>query len=335
MQLNAVYIASSSINTAMIQNQKKGIAGTVGSFFSGMASSVPLIGVGAKFIGGLLNTGDEYVQSKKVTAYANIVFDSNEMALLSNKIALRVASELVLDEHMSSAFMERLNSFAQYLDTNKMIDVIREKMKSVHAKKPTQEEIQKQEEMSKVKKEAEVLTAMVIDALCDNKIPKLNEANNVADQEKRAAAKAELIIRFIVEEYKLKDKKTLEEQKKLKVTQNKQAIIPQSSSLSADNQVDLRNLQITVAANDNNNNPLSVLLPVNPSLTMMNNPGTATSLSTISDNKTDTDAKNERKKSSALIHDNKVFPADANQSWKDRLAQENNKKATTKCCAIL
>lgn len=97
-KLGGTYLASSSISTGMVENKKTGITGHIGNLTKKAGEFTPLVGVGVKLIGEVLNEVDKKLEARKVDRFAKLVVDGTEMSELAEKLARKIViSELKLN----------------------------------------------------------------------------------------------------------------------------------------------------------------------------------------------------------------------------------------------
>jgi hypothetical protein len=91
MELNAFYIAASAISSGLVKGENDEPITKIGNLLSTISSHTPLVGIGLALIAEVCKGIGDYQQDVKISAYQNLVADSNEMAKLAEKIARRIA----------------------------------------------------------------------------------------------------------------------------------------------------------------------------------------------------------------------------------------------------
>ncbi|WHA07708.1 NACHT domain-containing protein (plasmid) [Candidatus Megaera polyxenophila] len=112
VQLNAMYLASSVINSKMVASQSQGAVGKIGGALSSISAHIPLVGVGVQLIGDIMKEVDKIKQEEGIKNYATIVTDSIEMAKFAKKLALRLApyaDKIPIEESTFSRVLSKIS----------------------------------------------------------------------------------------------------------------------------------------------------------------------------------------------------------------------------------
>ncbi len=133
-QLNATYIASQTIETGMVANNKTGNIGYLGKLVKTAGEFTPLVGVGVKLIGDILLKVDKIKQSKMVSRYAHLVKDSREMSELAENIARTIVfhlSKMEIKQRQSKMqqvrdYMLQMTSNLEAQDMSNVVSVVQE-----------------------------------------------------------------------------------------------------------------------------------------------------------------------------------------------------------------
>jgi hypothetical protein len=91
LQLNAMYVATSSINSGMIANSgNMGLTSKIGGILKSVSPHVPLVGLGVQMIGAVMTQVDQKDQIRGIQNYATLVTNSAEMEKLATAIAIKL-----------------------------------------------------------------------------------------------------------------------------------------------------------------------------------------------------------------------------------------------------
>jgi hypothetical protein len=223
MQLNAMYLAATTISTGMVQNQKRGVIGNVGTLLQSVSAHIPIIGAGVNFFASILSAYDNQRQADKVKAYTNLVLDSNEMAKLSSKISLQIVAGFQLKGHLQDQMIRNI------VGTLKQVQTAATKVTHLSANlpefivkgyqqfsqdvnnalkgtQPTPEEKAKAHDWKEGEHDAGIVLKAILESIYDEKeglLGELNRKKAIHDEDQRVAGKAELIVSFIVDRYKI------------------------------------------------------------------------------------------------------------------------------------
>lgn len=198
-QMNSLYLAATVITTDMVANQKTGTMGTVGGVLKTLADYTPIAGMAVKLLGEILVGVDAVDQKIKLEIYSKLVTDSNEMSILSEKIARKLAFDL--DKiNIKTGKPEQIFNKAQDVYDNKVVqaaynvassdtgsaagsvyDMMKNGLKKVKAYRKSTDE----------PKLTECVKRFVSDNYDANSSP---ESRAIADGEK----KAKIIVKYIV-----------------------------------------------------------------------------------------------------------------------------------------
>jgi hypothetical protein len=223
IQLNAIYLASMTISSGMVGNQKRGAIGKVGDMLNAAGGQIPIIGAGIQFFASILSAYDEKQQEDKIKAYANnLVPDSTEMAELSRKISLRIVSEFKLKGYVKETLLQKswkaLSKVGEAVNT--AIDItanipkliakgcitLKEKMNNaLNDGQPSDEERIKKQEWEAGEKDAGILLKVVLEAIYNEDDEKASFIEKL-QEEKKVAVKADLIVNYVAEHYKIPKK---------------------------------------------------------------------------------------------------------------------------------
>ena len=90
-QLNAMYVATSSINSQLIDSNgsNQAAARKIGSFLQSISSQVPMAGLGVQMIGAIMFQIDKNDQQRAIARYASIMANSQDMGKLAGRNSIK------------------------------------------------------------------------------------------------------------------------------------------------------------------------------------------------------------------------------------------------------
>lgn len=117
-QMNSLYVASSAITTGMLENQKTGTIGKIGSLLDSISSHIPFIGIGVQLFGEILQEVDKKDQEKNIEKYVELAVDNTDMSrlaeIVARKLALKIGNSKVGNDEVSK-FMINLGEAGEKL----------------------------------------------------------------------------------------------------------------------------------------------------------------------------------------------------------------------------
>ena len=220
-KLNAIYLASSVVQTDILSSQKTGIAGSIGNIIINLSSHIPMVGLAATAFGTALSKLDSLYQERMLERFFNLVRGPVEMDHLAKNIARILLQEpIAIDYHKLSkpaSLMDRaVNIFIAITESmGNIIDSVQQSGFTateavlteatallVNGVDKTETSTEQKDKLALLgAKHASLVASMIIDKIYhgDLKIESSNEAET--KEQDIDQVKAELLINFVLEKY--------------------------------------------------------------------------------------------------------------------------------------
>lgn len=102
--LTSTYLAASSVQTDIINTDKKGLVGKFGTLLKSASNYVPVFGFGVHLLGSVLGMLDQFHQEKLLKNYANFASSPSEMEHISSNLSI-----ILVDDRLPKAGIEENN----------------------------------------------------------------------------------------------------------------------------------------------------------------------------------------------------------------------------------